>query len=68
MDKNQGTGQRPERPKWDSFWDRPVPDGIDDFLDDFLRERFDVVQRRRFEPSDDERESDTGNSDDGALG
>ena len=41
---------RPVRPSWDSFWDRPVPDGIDGFL----RERADVVEPGRFELSDED--------------
>ncbi len=39
---------RPVRPSWDSFWVRPAPDGIDDFL----VERTDVVEPGRFELSD----------------
>ena len=41
---------RPVRPSWDSFWDRPKLDGIDDFL----RERPDVVAPGRFELRDDD--------------
>lgn len=41
---------RPVRPSWDSFWDRPAPDGIDDFL----VERAEVVEPGRFELTDDD--------------
>lgn len=40
----------PVRPSWDSFWDRPVPDGIDDFL----RERAGVIEPGRFELTDED--------------
>lgn len=39
---------RPVRPGWDSFWDRPAPEGIDDFL----RERPDAIEPGRFELGD----------------
>lgn len=44
MTKEKKTGQHPERPSWESFWDRPVRDGIDEFL----RGRTDVVEPGRF--------------------
>lgn len=45
---------RPLRPTWDSFWDRPKPEGIDDFLS----ERPEVIEPGRFEFGEEEPESD----------